>query len=554
MVDLPTSEFHRQVLWTGGTGTTEIALNSTSVKEFLSKDNTFDLVISELFYQEAMFMLAYKYKAPLVLVTTYGNSMKNNILLRNPLQLATIISEFMRIDSPTSFLGRLHNAYFCIYEYIFWKYWYLPMQDALVDKYFKDLPRPLPSLEELHKNASLVLMNTHFSYDPPAAYLPNIVEVGGLHLKETDTKLPEDLQKILDEAKYGVVYVNFGSNVKSSELPAEKKDAFINVFKKLKQIVLWKWEEPLLENKPENVIIRAWMPQKEILAHPNIKVFIAHGGLIGMQEATFYGVPIVGIPVYCDQYNNLLLAEQNGYGKILDYHDINEHSLERILNEVLKDDSFRRRAREMSLRFRDRPMSALDTAVFWIEYVIRHKGADFMKNPALKLNWFAFQMLDVYVFVLVVVAIFTIVTVKLLLAIVRKGGGRIDSPTTGVQRGPMAIIRQIFERAALFGRRGRQLCASSAACRLMNSKCAVRYGLVPPREPSSASFFPAEQNSTSEMYEEKVCAIPITRLQQYFVRFIKSAQLKLGERRAAAGTTFAAEMKICRVFAATCSL
>ncbi|GBP64737.1 UDP-glucuronosyltransferase 2B4 [Eumeta japonica] len=394
MVDLSMKEYHKQVLWIGGTATTELALNSTTVKEFLKKENKFDLVISELFYQEATYMLAHRYGAPLVLVTTFGNSMRTNMLLRNPLQLATVLSEIVRIESPTSFIGRLRNLYYSIYEYIFWKYWYLPMQDALVDKYFKDMPRPLPSLEELHQNASLILINSHFSYDPPTAYLPNLVEIGGVHIKEKESKLSEDFQKILDDAKEGIVYVNFGSNVRSSELPLAKKNAFLNVFKKLKQTVLWKWEELSLENKPDNVVIKNWMPQKEILAHPNTKVFIAHGGLLGMQEAIFYGVPIIGVPIYGDQYNNLLLAEENGYGKILDYHDINEHSLERILNEVLKDDSFRRRAREMSLRFRDRPMSALDTAVFWIEYVIRHKGADFMKNPALKLNWFAFQMLD----------------------------------------------------------------------------------------------------------------------------------------------------------------
>lgn len=75
----------------------------------------------------------------------------------------------------------------------------------------------------------------------------------------------QDLQKILDNAKHGAVYMNFGSNVRSSELPPEKRDAIINVFRKLKQTVLWKWEDDKLENKPSNLIVRNWMPQKEIL-------------------------------------------------------------------------------------------------------------------------------------------------------------------------------------------------------------------------------------------------------------------------------------------------
>lgn len=139
-----------------------------------------------------------------------------------------------------------------------------------------------------------------------------------------------------------------------------------------------------------------------ITAHPNIKVFISHGGLIGTQEAIFHGVPLVGIPIYADQYNNLLQAEKLGFGKILQYRDINEDNLRKSLHEVLKDESFKQRAQEISARFKDRPMPALDTAMYWIEYVIRNNGADFIKNPAQELSWFANNMLDVYAFLLLV--------------------------------------------------------------------------------------------------------------------------------------------------------
>lgn len=140
-----------------------------------------------------------------------------------------------------------------------------------------------------------------------------------------------------------------------------------------------------------------------LTAHPNIKVFISHGGLIGTQEATFHGVPIVGIPIYADQYNNLLQAQSLGYGKILEYPHINEETLSKALNEVLTNDSFRMKAKELSVRFKDRPMNALDTAMFWIEYVMRNNGAHYMKNPAVELSWVAYTMIDVYVFIFFVV-------------------------------------------------------------------------------------------------------------------------------------------------------
>jgi glucuronosyltransferase len=131
-------------------------------------------------------------------------------------------------------------------------------------------------------------------------------------------------------------------------------------------------------------------------------VFISHGGLIGTQEAIFHGVPVIGIPIYADQYNNLLQINKLGFGKVLKFKDINVDNLRNMISDVLLHSSYQTNAKEVSRRFKDRPMSALDTAVFWIEYVIRNKGADFMKNPAIQLSWSAYNMLDVYGFLLIV--------------------------------------------------------------------------------------------------------------------------------------------------------
>lgn len=136
-----------------------------------------------------------------------------------------------------------------------------------------------------------------------------------------------------------------------------------------------------------------------IAAHPNVKVFISHGGLIGTQEAIYNGVPIIGIPIYADQYNNLLLAKQTGFGAMLLYHSINENTVENALLDVLYNESYRIKAKELSARFKDRPMNPLDLAMFWIEYVIRNDGADYMKNPAREFSWIVYSMLDLFVFV-----------------------------------------------------------------------------------------------------------------------------------------------------------
>lgn len=190
MVKVPTEDFLHLILFGGGLGITEVTLNTTDVQKFLAKDNSFDLVISEQFFQESLNILAHKYKAPLVLVTTFGNCMRHNIVTRNPLQLATTLQEFLEVQDPTSFWGRLRNFYFSMYEYAYWRYWYLEKQEALVKKYIPNLEEPVPSLYEMQKNAAMILVNGHFSFDSPIAYLPNVVEIGGAHLSKSDAELP----------------------------------------------------------------------------------------------------------------------------------------------------------------------------------------------------------------------------------------------------------------------------------------------------------------------------------------------------------------------------
>lgn len=69
-----------------------------------------------------------------------------------------------------------------------------------------------------------------------------------------------------------------------------------------------------------------------ISAHPNVKLFISHGGLLGLSEAVYEGVPILGIPIFGDQRTNLKNIVMKGAGETLEYNEIsNENVLERIL-------------------------------------------------------------------------------------------------------------------------------------------------------------------------------------------------------------------------------
>lgn len=48
----------------------------------------------------------------------------------------------------------------------------------------------------------------------------------------------------------------------------------------------------------------------------------------------------------------------------------------------------------------DESMSGLERAVWWIEYVIRNKGATHFRNRVVDMSWYEFLSLDVYAFII----------------------------------------------------------------------------------------------------------------------------------------------------------
>jgi len=99
----------------------------------------------------------------------------------------------------------------------------------------------------------------------------------------------------------GFIYFSLGSHIKPSMMQDSVRQAFVTAFSKMKQKVLWKWDLDSIEGLSSNVKLSKWVPQQDVLAHPKIRAFITHGGLLSTEESVYHGVPLVGIPLFGDQ-------------------------------------------------------------------------------------------------------------------------------------------------------------------------------------------------------------------------------------------------------------
>jgi glucuronosyltransferase len=280
------------------------------------------------------------------------------------------------------------------------------------------------SYEESLRNVSLVIQNSHFSFSYPRPLLPNMVEAGGLQVKSKPSPLPIDLKNFLDKANDGAILFTLGSILKSNELPKSTVEILLKVFGKIKQRIVMKWESDELPGKPQNVFISKWLPQDDVLAHPNIKAFISHCGPNGIYEARYNSVvrkieiiknsisifqqiflfqPIIGIPHFAEHLGYLRLIVQEGWAIELDQDTLIEEILENAIKEILTNPKYLQIVQKSSTLVKDRPLNAQDTAAFWVEYVIRHHGAPHLHYPGADQNLLQKNSIDVIAFILAII-------------------------------------------------------------------------------------------------------------------------------------------------------
>ncbi|XP_046980778.1 UDP-glycosyltransferase UGT5-like [Schistocerca americana] len=285
----------------------------------------------------------------------------------------------------------------------------------------------MPSVSTLLTNPSLVILQSHVSFSYPRPHVPNVIETGGMHIQQPQA-LPKDLKKLMDAAEDGIIFFSMGSAVKSSDFPEEKLQAFIGAFSRLKQLVLWKWENDTMPGKPPNVHLSKWFPQSDLLAHKNMRLFMSHGGLQSTLEATARGVPLIGMPVMAEQRYNVQRVVKHGYGIRLDLTNVTAQSVEWAVYEILNNPKYREKAEQRSRLFWDRPESPVETAVYWTEYVLRHRGAPHLRSAALHLSWHQYLLLDVAALLLAGALLVLIVAVVALRRLYKLITAKTSSP------------------------------------------------------------------------------------------------------------------------------
>ncbi|XP_062372740.1 UDP-glucuronosyltransferase 2C1-like [Sardina pilchardus] len=275
--------------------------------------------------------------------------------------------------------------------------YYLIMEPAFREVFDAYFP-PGTDLLSIQLAADLWLVRADFVFEFPRPTMPNVVYIGGFQCRPAKP-LPEDLEAFMQSSgEHGVVIMSLGTLI--AALPKDVTETIAAVFAQLPQKFVWRYIGERPSTLGNNTLLVDWFPQNDLLGHPKTRAFVAHGGTNGMYEAIYHGVPIVGLPLLFDQFDNVLRLQVRGAARVLEVTSLTLAEFKEALQDVLENPSYRETMQRLSRLHRDRPIEPLDSATYWIEYVLRNKGAGHLRSEGHHLPWYIYHSVDVILLLL----------------------------------------------------------------------------------------------------------------------------------------------------------
>jgi len=340
-----------------------------------------------------------------------------------PMALSSVPSQLGDVNEEelATLFGRLRNA---LQTVLGNHYFPQAGAHATTQVFHRKFGPNFPSIEEILRNVSLHVNNLELLVDFPRPFAPHVINVGGITVPSTsNAELPKEWKEVL-ERRPRAALVSFGSVAKSSAMPADYKVSLKETMKAFPDVTfIWKYEEEeaavddfadAIRKDAPNVVLTQWMPQMDILAHPNLAFFISHGGTGSILEAITRGVPMVMIPLFGDHHRNAVGVARRGAGLVLRKGCLSSTVLlQDAIREILKAER-RKAARDVAFAISRRPFTPREVFSRHIHWVLSSSSSSL---PATALTPLTTKQSFVQVYFVDALLLFSTITALLVFTI-----------------------------------------------------------------------------------------------------------------------------------------
>jgi UDP:flavonoid glycosyltransferase YjiC (YdhE family) len=257
-----------------------------------------------------------------------------------------------------------------------------------------------------YTQAMMLLVNSNFATEPPRAVPPNIQYIGPI-LPEPARQLPADLEQfVAASGESGTVLVSFGGTLQA---PLAASKALVKAMAALQPVrFVWKLSKGHQEELAAatdvkhlpNVYMSDWLPQNDLLGHPNVRAFVTQGGYLSMGEAAYHGVPVLGLPFIPGQAELIRFAHDQGRALYVSTRELeggDVRPLVKALQQLLGDGGYHAAAQVVSRRLKAAKRPYKELAADWVEFAAAVKGDGPFLHPAkLQQQWYQQTLLDVW--------------------------------------------------------------------------------------------------------------------------------------------------------------
>ena len=368
---------------------------------FLQKDVLFKLaayrfnlfIIDTLFFTDSIHVLAYKLDIPVIPFIHIFNPRKAGV---PGLPSFTPDINLSGLTNEMTFVERVKNTLIVTVLESFFSTFYSFKGDNLVSRLAPEMP--FLTINELLRRSKLWLVVTNVAIDYPQVRMPHVVDVGGMNTAPARELSPE-IGDIADRATNGLIIVAFGTFVSSFMEKTKINQKLFEAFKQLNQTIFWSFRGSIRETVPPHIHVMEWIPQNDLLAHPNTKLFITHCGANSQFEALYHSVPMLGLPIADEQIYYSRRMAKHGLGIHISTRSFEPEELVYAVNELLTNETYKNKMAVHSAIFKDRPMTPMETLVYWVEHVMKY-GSDHLVSPAIHLPWYVYWCVDVIGFLI----------------------------------------------------------------------------------------------------------------------------------------------------------